>query len=84
MYTSTTIVDPSPQAEALSREILNVFDEHRAKDPDLGIPDTLVALELAKASVLEKFGISLPRTWGVLVTALLLLASVGVAFIVMQ
>jgi len=59
VYTPTTITDASPRAQALSQEVAALINQRRTEDPSLGVPDSLVALELAKASLLQESGIPL-------------------------
>jgi hypothetical protein len=54
VYSHTTFANPSQRAQALSHELLALVSQRRSHDPALGIPDTLVALELAKASLLTE------------------------------
>jgi hypothetical protein len=54
VYPHTTFANPSQRAQALSHELLALVSQRRSHDPALGIPDTLVALELAKASLLTE------------------------------
>jgi hypothetical protein len=77
VYTSTTIADPSPRAEALSGEVLALLRERRGQDPNLGVLETLVALELVKASLLEESGVASAGRRTVVVVAVAL--SVAVA-----
>ena len=54
VYTHTILTNPSQRAQALSHELLALVGQRRSHDPTLGIPDTLVALELAKATLLAE------------------------------
>jgi hypothetical protein len=54
VYSHTTLANPSQRAQALSHELLALVSQRRSQDPALGVPDTLVALELAKASLLSQ------------------------------
>lgn len=56
MYTPTAFANPSQRAHALSQELLTLVSQRRSQDPALGVPDSLVALELAKASLLSPSG----------------------------
>ena len=77
MYTPTKITDPPPRAQALSYDLAALIKERRTQDPSLGVPDTLVALELAKTSLLEESGITLARGRFALVAAVALSAAVA-------
>ena len=57
-YTPTAFANPSQRAHALSQELLTLVSQRRAQDPALGVPDSLVALELAKASLLSQSGVA--------------------------
>jgi len=55
VYPHTTFPNhPSHRAQALSQELLALVNQRRSHDPTLGLPDALVALELAKASLLSQ------------------------------
>jgi hypothetical protein len=78
--TPTTVIDdPSARAQALSHDLTALIAERRTQDPSLGVPDTLVALELAKASLLEDAGVPLAGGRAVLIAAVALAVAV-VAF----
>ncbi|MFQ5513583.1 MAG: hypothetical protein ACE5FG_04035 [Myxococcota bacterium] len=62
MYTPTTFANPSAQAEALSRELDALIRTQRAQNPTLGLPDVLVAMELAKAGLLDEAGLTAARS----------------------
>lgn len=59
VYTPTTFTDASRRAQALSQDVASLIRRRRSEDPSLGVPDALLALELAKASLLEESGIGL-------------------------
>lgn len=81
MYTPTTIRSPSARSRALAQELTSLVEERRARDPELGVPDTLIALELVKASLLEDAGIAAARGKALAVAAAALaLAVAGFAF----
>jgi hypothetical protein len=85
VYTPTTIADPSPRAQALSRDLASLVERRRAQDPGLGVPDALVALELVKASMLEESGVALTGRRAVLVAIVALaVATAGMAFFLMS
>jgi hypothetical protein len=81
VYTSTTIADPSPRAEALSRDVLALLRERRGQDPALGVLEALVALELVKASLLEESGVATAGRRIVLVAAAALALAVAASMI---
>jgi hypothetical protein len=85
VYTPTKITDPPPRAQALSYDVAALIKERRTQDPSLGVPDTLVALELVKTSVLEESGITLARGRFALIAAVGLAAAVvGFAIFLMS
>lgn len=51
------IVGPSPRAHALSQHLTALIQERRSQDPGLNVPDTLVALDLVKSSLLAEAGV---------------------------
>lgn len=75
MYSPTTISDPPPRVEALSRDVKALIKERRAEDPRLGVTDTLAALELVKVSLLEESGVQ-PAVRRVALIAMALLLAV--------
>jgi hypothetical protein len=74
VYTPTAISNTSPQAHGFSQELIALIRERRAQNPTLGVPDVLVALELAKASLLSESGVSAAR--------MRILAGIAAAFVV--
>jgi hypothetical protein len=54
VYSHTTSANSSQRAQALSHELLALVGQRRSHDPALSIPETLAALELAKASLLSE------------------------------
>ncbi len=79
MYTPTAFATPSPRAQALSQELIALVAQRRSHDPGLGISDALVALELAKASLLSE-GTGRAPQW--LAIAAAVLAAVIAGFVV--
>ncbi len=64
-----------------SQELIALVRERRAQTPTLGLPDALVAMELAKAALLSESGVTTARTHALIVAAAVLVAAVS-AFIV--
>lgn len=58
MESANLINSASPRAKSLSQEVRALIRERRSHDPGLGVPDALVALELARASLLEESGVT--------------------------
>jgi hypothetical protein len=77
VYTPTKLSNPPPRAKALFCDVVAMIKERRAQDPSLGVPDTLIALELVKSSLLEESGITLARGRFALVAAVALSAMVA-------
>lgn len=84
MYTATTLTDPPPRAKALSLALDAMIREQRERDPSLGVPDALVALELTKAALLEQSGVPVAgRRAALVVAAALAVAVAGFALFVL-
>lgn len=81
MQTPTSISNPSPRAEAFSRELIDLVRRHRERDPSCGLPDVLVALELAKASLLAEAGMTGVRRAIFAVVAAILAAATAFVFL---
>ena len=64
-----------------SQEIIALIRERRAQTPMLGLPDALVAMELAKAALLSESGITTARSHALIVVAAALIVAVS-AFVI--
>jgi len=85
VYTPTPIRDASPRSEALSEAVRQVIDEHRRRDPQLGAPEALVALELAKTSLLQDaIGPAGGRRTALMAGLVLAALATGLAFFLLQ
>ena len=60
-----------------SQELIALIRTRRAQDPTLGLPDVLVAMELAKAALLSESGVTTARNRAVLVAAAVLISGVA-------
>jgi hypothetical protein len=81
VYSPTVISNPSREAEMFSQEIIALTRERRAQTPALGLPDALVAMELAKGALLSESGITTARSHVLIVAAAVLIAAVS-AFVI--
>lgn len=85
MYDAADSIDASPRSQALALEVTSLIRERRAGDPDLGFPEALIALELAKRSLLRESGFeATSRRIAVFVVAALSVVIAGLAFFLLS
>ncbi len=77
MYSPTTYANPSQRAQQLSHELIAVVMQRRGHDPEFGVPDALVALELTKAALLSQAGALPARAQHLVIGTMLVIAVVG-------
>ncbi len=80
MYPATHYASPSVRAQTLSQELIGLLRQRRAQDPGLGVSDAVMALELAKASLLSESGLMGRRVALVVGAAIALIVALGVVF----
>ena len=77
MYTPAAFSTPSRQADTFSQELIALARERQGQNPTLGLPDVLVAMELAKVALLAESGVTMTRSRALVVGAVVLLAVIA-------